>query len=278
MKVLGEKDQVTRPMSSQSKAKTNRGRYSSSLNDLPQAIHTFTTPLKTTTTTDPTNNNNTTTTTTTRKKKGYLSFPSGNARRGSVWTPLSSGDHRPSSFSEHSIELLKENRCEQTRIELRFPSQCEEDESLSPSSRVRPGEEQRRRRRTVREGREREREFTLPTDPPITVTIESDLHRDPFHSSSIDFAADELCSSSLMYSSSSARRRRQSFDPSLKGTSSIVNYFMDLLKPSDNKLAMKLFGSRKGLLKERLRQQRAGHCIIHPCSTFRSLFLFLSLH
>ncbi|CAF3257625.1 unnamed protein product, partial [Rotaria sp. Silwood2] len=44
---------------------------------------------------------------------------------------------------------------------------------------------------------------------------------------------------------------------------------MDLLKPSDNKLALKLFGSRKGLLKERLRQQRAGHCIIHPCSNFR---------
>ncbi|CAF4024329.1 unnamed protein product, partial [Rotaria sp. Silwood1] len=35
------------------------------------------------------------------------------------------------------------------------------------------------------------------------------------------------------------------------------NYFMDLLKPSDNKLAMKLFGSRKGVLKERLRQQRS---------------------
>ncbi|CAF3299480.1 unnamed protein product, partial [Rotaria sp. Silwood2] len=42
-------------------------------------------------------------------------------------------------------------------------------------------------------------------------------------------------------------------DQSLKDISTIVNYFMDLLKPSDNKLAMKLFGSRNGVLKERLR-------------------------
>ncbi|CAF4059627.1 unnamed protein product, partial [Rotaria sp. Silwood2] len=60
-----------------------------------------------------------------------------------------------------------------------------------------------------------------------------------------------------------------SIDQLLKDTSTIVNYFMDLLKPSDNKLAMKLFGSRNGVLKERLRQQRSGHCIIHPCSNFR---------
>ncbi|CAF4406374.1 unnamed protein product [Rotaria sp. Silwood2] len=36
---------------------------------------------------------------------------------------------------------------------------------------------------------------------------------------------------------------------------------MDLLKPSGNKLALKLFESRKGLIKERLRQQRARNCV-----------------
>ncbi|CAF2394192.1 unnamed protein product [Rotaria sp. Silwood2] len=36
---------------------------------------------------------------------------------------------------------------------------------------------------------------------------------------------------------------------------------MDLLKPSGNKLALKLFESRKGLIKERSRQQRARNCV-----------------
>ena len=166
----------------------------------------------------------------------------------------------PLSLSDHSISLIREGAFEQTRIELRFPPPSSSTSCYSPS---------RRRQRTVRE--DVEGEFTLPTDPPITVTIQSDLNRNPFHSSSSDphFARDEIFSEHDLNSINV--NRRQSFDPSLKGTSTIVNYFMDLLKPSDNKLAMKLFGSKKGVLKERLRQQRAGHCIIHPCSTFRSI-------
>ncbi|XP_022242475.1 potassium/sodium hyperpolarization-activated cyclic nucleotide-gated channel 2-like [Limulus polyphemus] len=42
-----------------------------------------------------------------------------------------------------------------------------------------------------------------------------------------------------------------------------------LFQPSDNKLAMKLFGSKKALMKERIRQKAAGHWVIHPCSQFR---------
>ncbi|RWS28124.1 Potassium/sodium hyperpolarization-activated cyclic nucleotide-gated channel 2-like protein, partial [Leptotrombidium deliense] len=38
-----------------------------------------------------------------------------------------------------------------------------------------------------------------------------------------------------------------------------------LFQPSDNKLAMKLFGSKKALMKERLRQKESGLWIIHPC-------------
>jgi hypothetical protein len=109
-------------------------------------------------------------------------------------------------------------------------------------------------------------EFTLPTNPPITVTIEPQQFN---LNSTIDKKAslhdDQICSPSNVNINS----QRLSLDPSIKGTSTVVSYFMDLLKPSDNKLAMKLFGSRKGVLKERLRQQRAGHCIIHPCSNFR---------
>ena len=108
-----------------------------------------------------------------------------------------------------------------------------------------------------------EEEFTLPTNPPITVTIQPQriFSTQKFEENS--FHDDHLCSPHLI------NQQRISFDSSSKNSSTIVNYLMDLLKPSDNKLAMKLFGSRKGVLKERLRQQRAGHCIIHPCSNFR---------
>ena len=110
-------------------------------------------------------------------------------------------------------------------------------------------------------------EFTLPTNPPIRVSIEPQTNQ-PTNS----IHDDDICPNPTTHSNNSTTTSNQdkiNVDPSFKGTSTIVNYFMDLLKPSDNKLAMKLYGSRKGLLKERMRQQRAGHCIIHPCSNFR---------
>ena len=108
-------------------------------------------------------------------------------------------------------------------------------------------------------------EFTLPTNPPITVTIEPHNHLNDRIEKDNSIHDDQICSPENIH----RNQQRISLDPSLKNTSTIVNYFMDLLKPSDNKLAMKLFGSKKGVLKERIRQQRAGHCIIHPCSNFR---------
>lgn len=47
------------------------------------------------------------------------------------------------------------------------------------------------------------------------------------------------------------------------------NQLEALFQPSDNKLAMKLFGSKKALMNERQRQKAAGHWVIHPCSNFR---------
>ena len=44
-----------------------------------------------------------------------------------------------------------------------------------------------------------------------------------------------------------------------------------VLQPSDNRLSMKLFGSKKGLQKEKHRLRKAGVLIIHPCSHFRSV-------
>ncbi|CAF1238832.1 unnamed protein product [Didymodactylos carnosus] len=113
--------------------------------------------------------------------------------------------------------------------------------------------------------------FTLPTYPPITVTIAStneietsglcqNLLTVPSH------ICDEQCT---MLNDDNADIDDIQIDTRSSYPHYFVSYFMDLLKPSDNKLAMKLFGSKKGVLKERLRQQRAGHCIIHPCSNFR---------
>ncbi|XP_071548483.1 potassium/sodium hyperpolarization-activated cyclic nucleotide-gated channel 3 isoform X7 [Panulirus ornatus] len=49
----------------------------------------------------------------------------------------------------------------------------------------------------------------------------------------------------------------------------LKNQLQALFQPTDNRLAMKLFGSKKALMKERIRQKAAGHWIIHPCSNFR---------
>ncbi|XP_047118588.1 uncharacterized protein LOC124799093 [Schistocerca piceifrons] len=48
----------------------------------------------------------------------------------------------------------------------------------------------------------------------------------------------------------------------------LKNQLQAIFQPTDNKLAMKLFGSKKALMKERIRQKAAGHWVIHPCSSF----------
>ena len=71
----------------------------------------------------------------------------------------------------------------------------------------------------------------------------------------------------------------------------LKNQLQAWFQPTDNRLAMKLFGSKKGelkvllcqnlllirgtllfsiaLVKERIRQKTAGHWVIHTCSSFR---------
>ena len=49
----------------------------------------------------------------------------------------------------------------------------------------------------------------------------------------------------------------------------VRNQLQNIFAPTDSKLAMKLFGSKKALMKERVRQKEIGHWIIHPCSSFR---------
>lgn len=51
------------------------------------------------------------------------------------------------------------------------------------------------------------------------------------------------------------------------------NYLKDQLisffQVSDNRLAMKLFGNKNALMREKMRQKAAGNWVIHPCSNFR---------
>ena len=60
--------------------------------------------------------------------------------------------------------------------------------------------------------------------------------------------------------------------PSLSNFAS-ANYLRDQISAmfhvSDNKLAMKLFGNKHALMKEKLRQKAVGNWVIHPCSNFR---------
>ena len=51
--------------------------------------------------------------------------------------------------------------------------------------------------------------------------------------------------------------------------SSLREQFTSFFQVSDNKLAMKLFGNKSALEKEKLRHKAVGHWVIHPCSDFR---------
>ena len=60
---------------------------------------------------------------------------------------------------------------------------------------------------------------------------------------------------------------------SRSASNAATNYLKDQIisffQPSDNKLAMKLFGNKNALMKEKMRQKAAGNWVIHPCSNFR---------
>lgn len=216
-----------------------------------------------------------------RTPTDYRTLEKANAQmKGRDSSTVVSNDELPrSSCRPESIELDENVESKRTKIKLTLLTNKEDEfiDEIEISKRETSFDSSTSKERPIDDRRTRSGEFTLPTNPPITVTIE------PQSSNSYETLSREHCfHDDQIYSPENvhSKEKRSSLDPSLRGTSNIVNYLMDLLKPSDNKLAMKLFGSRKGVLKERLRQQRAGHCIIHPCSNFRfvlicSLVLFI---
>ena len=54
-----------------------------------------------------------------------------------------------------------------------------------------------------------------------------------------------------------------------RASSYLKEQFFSFFQPSDNKLALKLFGNKNAVNKERRRQRQQGKLVIHPCSNFR---------
>ena len=57
----------------------------------------------------------------------------------------------------------------------------------------------------------------------------------------------------------------------------LTDYFAGMLVASENKLTMKLFGSKSALQKEKQRQLVTHTCVIHPCSNFRYVHISVSM-
>ncbi|XP_077861606.1 potassium/sodium hyperpolarization-activated cyclic nucleotide-gated channel 2-like [Saccoglossus kowalevskii] len=62
-----------------------------------------------------------------------------------------------------------------------------------------------------------------------------------------------------------------------ENTTFIGKHITLLFGPSDNKISMKVFGNKKGLMKERKRLREQGHWIVHPFSSFRFCWDFIML-
>ncbi|OWF56739.1 potassium/sodium hyperpolarization-activated cyclic nucleotide-gated channel 3-like isoform X3 [Mizuhopecten yessoensis] len=130
-----------------------------------------------------------------------------------------------------------------------------------------------------------------PTNPSITITIDSDedsvysdyLSPDMNYNNGIKvkFVGDETSlygtpKEELLPGSG----ENSSADQKTSPTSFLKDQFISFFQPSDNKLAMKLFGNRNSLMREKMRHKRVGTWVIHPCSNFRfywDLFMLVLL-
>ena len=119
-----------------------------------------------------------------------------------------------------------------------------------------------------------------PTNPSITITIDSDddsiysdyLSPDINYKNDIKvhFVGDETSlygtpKEELLPPSGETASTDTKSSPTTFLKEQIISFF----QPSDNKLAMKLFGNRNSLQREKMRHKRQGNWVIHPCSNFR---------
>ena len=134
-----------------------------------------------------------------------------------------------------------------------------------------------------RRGSEREShqpESPKEINPTITITMDDDadsiisdyLHPDHNYKRerNIRFIGDDISLYGTPKEEMSPLKEVPSSPPPVSPrTSYLKDQIISFFQPSDNKLAMKLFGNKNALMKEKLRQKAAGNWVIHPCSNFR---------
>ncbi|XP_059165067.1 potassium/sodium hyperpolarization-activated cyclic nucleotide-gated channel 4-like isoform X1 [Physella acuta] len=131
-------------------------------------------------------------------------------------------------------------------------------------------------------------------NPSITITLDSDsdsVYSDYLspeinyknHENKVQFLGDETSLYGTPKEELPAEKDTASIDALTKNTSAksyLKEQIMNFFQPSDNKLAMKLFGNKTALIKEKMRHKRVGNWVIHPCSNFRfywDLFMLVLL-
>ena len=124
---------------------------------------------------------------------------------------------------------------------------------------------------------------SLNANPTITVTMDQDRDDDSIMSDylnpeknyykdrNIHFIGDDLSLYGTPKEEPSPLKEPDVVSTSKVGssTSYLKDQIIAFFQPSDNKLAMKLFGNKNALMKEKMRQRAAGNWVIHPCSNFR---------
>ena len=138
------------------------------------------------------------------------------------------------------------------------------------------------RRRAPEREREREPESQTEAEinPTITITVDDDadsimsdyLSPDKNYrkDKKINFIGDDISLYGTPKEELSPLKEQEPFVPKTPThTSYLKDQIISFFQPSDNKLAMKLFGNKNALMKEKMRQKAAGNWVIHPCSNFR---------
>ena len=87
--------------------------------------------------------------------------------------------------------------------------------------------------------------------------------------SKVQFIGDEASLYGTPKEDLSPTKEVESQNPIQSTTNYLKDQIIAFFQPSDNKLAMKLFGNKNALMKEKMRQKAAGNWVIHPCSNFR---------
>lgn len=134
-----------------------------------------------------------------------------------------------------------------------------------------------------------------PTNPSITITIESDddsiysdyLNPDVNYKNEINrvhFVGDETSLYGTpreeLLPPTGDTASNDLYNNKSSPTSFLKEQIISFFQPSDNKLAMKLFGNKNSLQREKMRHKRVGNWVIHPCSNFRfywDLFMLVLL-